>query len=248
MFANENSSENEKRPPACSNTERELISAYNQIFIKYLEQYPQFENDLEARITLQYFLFQQFFNILTFQKLNQCITNSNIHYPMYFVDEDDTDDNHVEFKKNFTKICNKRELLFGCFNEMSTSIEKYFAKNDTDLMNRLDNISKNIFDYGCRDNGTTVLRLRQPNNNQCIYATNDDIGKCMEKVMSTFEEQPFEEIREYVRLNGCADYKTTAKEIRQCIVGGLAKCSEFMSNLFDDIIDMVYDEFSCNSE
>lgn len=164
------------------------------------------------------------------------------------MDEDDTDDDHDEFRRNFTSTCEKRSIFFDKLDILTNSFDKYLNQSEINTLRKTNNVMKILSDYACSDDGTRILKLRSSEATRCIRQTDSEVTDCIRPFTTEFSSYgSLPQFLMAIEESQCdLKVKDNMKGIENCIVTILSTCSDILGPVFEKILNVMFHEFSCN--
>lgn len=145
-------------------------------------------------------------------------------------------------RKNFNDLCADRTGLFACQDEFSTNMVD-LDEDKRIILNRTINIEKKVLDYACERGSDSLLELRDNKIIFCFQKTNKEVEECLISYIKKYNT--IYDVYNAVNANECQDFKEDGNGMKNCAVNGLASCSQFLSSVFNDIANIVLEEYLC---
>lgn len=147
--------------------------------------------------------------------------------------------NGITYKINFNSLCSNRINLFQCQDLLKDTLQA----NETMLLQNAKQLENLLYDYVCQKGAEIALQMRSYKINKCYDQPSFEVNECMKPFVKKYNS--FLEFYTAASSNQCADLKEDAYGIKNCILDSLRKCSIQLSQIYADVIQIVFDFFMC---
>lgn len=149
-------------------------------------------------------------------------------------------------KSFFDEFCPTLPAALSCIEEFSTISNVCLLADEIEQKDQFIRVSKNLLNYGCKDNGAHLVELLTDDNEKCLNEIADDVQTCVEPIVDKHSKDSSEEKREtyIITADDCHDFE----KLEKCFTTNLDKCpSKKPSQVFKDIIDILWAEIPCKN-
>lgn len=162
-----------------------------------------------------------------------------------FSDYSENDSNWINRK--IAESCEKRNIVFDVIDNFAVCSQQYLNVTDTEYIERITSIVKNLIDYACIDNGNMIINLRSFDYVTCVSKTRNEGSACSDPYENKFEKAPLIYMMRHMRDNQCDEKREAGKSIGNCVATVVRTCSDMVGSVLQKIMDVTYDEFTCDS-
>lgn len=150
------------------------------------------------------------------------------------------------FNRKVAESCEKRSIVYNIIENFRDCAQQYLNASDIEFIHRITNVVKNITDYACTDNGSVIIRLRSKTVESCFSKTLNKAKTCATPYEDKYETFAVINLMRHMKNDHCKEKREMGKCIGTCAAKVLGTCSGFAESVFQQLVNISYEEFSCD--